>query len=147
MARRISIQIEGGEELLKALRKLGPDVERVLEDAALEAAQEIVDAANPRAPEPMIRAEVTDSTKGKVTADVGMPDEKWYWRYLETGATSHEIAGQPLVFEGELGLVTTGGVRHPAMAARPFLRPAFDSRHEAAKDRAGQVLRKAVEKR
>lgn len=146
MARnRISVQIEGGEELLRRLRKLGPDVEGILEKAALAGAQEIADAANPLAPAPLIRAEVTDSSKGKVQADVGMPDEKWYWRYLETGATGHEITGTPIAFEGERGLVITGGVRHPGMAATPFLRPAFDSKQDAAKDTTGEVLRKAVE--
>jgi len=143
---RVNVQIEGGEELLAALRKMGPSAEQALEDAVLAGAQEIVEAANPRAPEPLIRAEVTDTSKGKVEASVGMPDEKWYWRYLETGATSHEITGQPIAFEGERGLVVTGGVHHPGMAARPFLRPAFDSKQDAAKDRTGEVLRKAIER-
>jgi hypothetical protein len=51
-----------------------------------------------------------------------------------------------LVFEGARGLIVIGGVRHPGMPAQPWLRPAFDSRKDAAAQAVGEVLREAVEK-
>jgi len=36
-------------------------------------------------------------------------------------------------------------VQHPGIGAAPFMRPAFDSRKDAAVARAGEVLKKAIE--
>ncbi len=138
------MQIKGGEELLRKLRQLGVNVEDVLEVATLAGAQVIANAANPLAPEPLIEAQVTEKRKKSVTVDIGPPEKKWYWRFLETGATGHEITGHPLVFEGDEGLVVTGGVRHPGMAARPFLRPALDTKKSAAVGAVGDEIRRVA---
>ena len=46
---------------------------------------------------------------------------------------------------GDKGKVVTGRVAHPGMAARPFMRPGFDSAKGAAEKAMGAVYRKAVE--
>lgn len=139
---RVSVKIEGGPELIKKLEQMGVDVDRVVEAAATAGAQVIADDANPRAPEPLIATETSERGRGHATVDIGPPDEKWDWKFLETGAQPHTITGSPLVFMGREGLVRVFGVSHPGMAARPFLRPAFDSKKDAATDEVGSVIKK-----
>ena len=136
--------IKGGEKLLAKLQRMGVDVDKALEAAAVAGATVIAKGANPRAPAPLIDVEVVERSRGHVEVDIGPPDEKWYWRYKETGAAPHEITGTPLAFEGDEGLIITGGVAHKGMAADPFLRPAFDSERDRATDAVGDDLRKAV---
>jgi HK97 gp10 family phage protein len=144
---RDAVTVEGGEELLRRLHRMGIDVGQVLEAAALAGAEPIRQDAGRLAPEPRIRAEVVESSSRQAEVAIGPEESKWYWRYLETGVQSHEITGQPLIFEGDEGPVLTGRVSHPGMAARPFLRPAFDAQRESAVDEAGARLRRAVERR
>jgi HK97 gp10 family phage protein len=139
---RVSVKVEGGPELIAKLRKMGVDVDQVLEAAATAGAQMIAETANGKAPRRLIRTETAERRAGRVTVDVGMPDEVWYWRYLETGAGPHGITGSPLMFEGDQGTIVTGAVSHPGMAARPFLRPAFDAEKDNAADETGKVIKK-----
>jgi len=139
---RVKVEVEGGPELIAKLKKLGVDVEQVLEAAATAGAQMIAEMANAKAPRRLIKTETAERRPGQVTVDVGMPDEVWYWRYLETGAGPHNITGDPLVFEGDQGTIVTWAVGHPGMAARPFLRPAFDSQKKNAAEEAGAVIKK-----
>jgi len=141
MGARVTVSIKGDKELIQALKKMGIDVERVLEMAAQAGAEIIAQDAGRRAPRPLIATEVSARGKGSVTVDIGPLDKVWYWKFLETGAQAHSITGSPLVFEGSEGLVVTRGVGHSGMAARPFLRPAFDSRKGAAKDQVGEVIK------
>lgn len=107
----------------------------------------IQEAANPKAPEPHIIVEEMEKSGRQVTVGIGPDDAHWYYRYLETGASAHEIRGNPLLrFEGREGLVITGAVNHPGMAAKPFLRPAFDEKKNAAKDEVGAELKKVIER-
>lgn len=141
---RIEVTLEGGEELAEALRALDGGVKRVLRTAMLAASEPVVDTGNARAPGPHIDAEVVSASEGKVTVAVGPDKAHWYYVFLERGAAAHEIPG-PLVFEGREGLIRLESVSpHPGMAARPFLRPAFDEKQGAAEDAASAVLRAAV---
>jgi HK97 gp10 family phage protein len=83
---------------------------------------------------------------GTAEVDIGFDEEQWYLRFFEFGASDHEIKGAPLAFEGESGLVITGSVQHPGMPAQPFMRPAADNKKEQAKDAAGEVFRKEIDK-
>jgi len=141
----VKVTIEGGEELLRRLQQIGVDVRGALEEAALEGAEEIRQPANQNAPGPYIVAEVAEKSDQGVTVAIGPDPEHWYYRFFETGAQAHTITGAPLAFEGEEGTVVTGRVSHPGMAARPFLRPAFDERKDAAKESVGERLRKIIE--
>lgn len=149
MARRVSVKIEGADKLLRALKKRRVDVAAVLEKAATAGAEVLAAAANPNAPEALIETETTSAEPGRVTVAVGPPAEKWYWRFVETGAQHHPIGGPLAIwFEQEQRLVVVGGAQHPGMAARPFLRPAFDEKggkDGAAQAEVGDVLRRAVE--
>lgn len=144
MGARVSVKIEGGEELVKKLKRMGVDVGRVLESAATAGAEIIAQDASGRAPRPLIRTETAERKGNSATVDIGPLDEVWYWRYLETGAQAHTIQGNPLVFEGEAGLVVAWSVGHPGMAARPFLRPAFDGKQGQATDEFGNTIKKRV---
>jgi HK97 gp10 family phage protein len=143
-------QIEGGEELLGRLKRMGVDVSNVLEEAAVAGAQVIVDAANPLAPEPVITEEVVESGSDGVTVDVGLPEEKWHLRFFETGTSPHYIPGPLTIkFEGDEEVSVVPGAQHPGMAPRPFLRPAFDAKangdQSAASQAVGEVVRRAAE--
>lgn len=147
MARGLTVKvtIEGGEELLRKLRQMGMDVKGALKAVALEGAEEIRQAAAQDAPGPHIVAEVVEQNDRSVTVAIGPDKEHWYYRFIETGAQAHEITGTPLAFEGDEGSVITGRVRHPGMAAKPFLRPAFDHHKDDAKASVGEKLRKIIE--
>lgn len=141
MAGRVTVRVEGSEELIKKLMAVGADVGKILEAAATAGAAVIANEANTLAPRPIIRSETVERSSARVTVDTGPPDEVWFWRFLETGAQPHKITGNPLVFEGRAGVVVTGAVDHPGMAARPFLRPAFDGQKDNARDEVGSVIK------
>jgi len=142
---RIALEIEGGEDLARRLRGMGDAAEAILEAAALAGAALIARAANERAPAPLIQAEVAERGRGRVSVAIGPPEDRWYWRFLETGAQPHRIRGRPLlVWEGPAGPVFARRVAHPGMAAKPFLRPAFDEERERARDAVAERLRGAL---
>jgi hypothetical protein len=86
----IDMTIEGGEELLKEIKRLGIDVEAMLKAAVLRGAEVIADAANERAPGPHNGVEVDKESKGSVTVNIGPDEDHWYYRFFETGAGRHE---------------------------------------------------------
>lgn len=143
MAAGITVTLEGGEALIEALRRLEADIVGALGAAGAAGAVPVVDAANSRAPGPHIEAEVVGVSEKRVTVKIGPDKEHWYYRFAETGAAAHEIAG-PLVFEGREGLMRTASAHHPGMAAQPFLRPARDEKQGAASDAMGASLRAQV---
>ena len=142
----ISVKIEGGEALARALKRLGPAAAEIMGAAVVAGGRIIAAAANPLAPEPQIEVNLVEQTKTRAAAEVGPPQDKWYWRFIETGAEGHEIRGTPLAFEGQEGLIIIGRVDHPGMAAHPFLRPAFDNQRENATDKIGDSFKSAVKK-
>ena len=153
---QIVSKIEGGEQLLKELAELGGNVRssaraavragaRVIQAQAEGNAQGIGSGAGKHT-----AIKVSQRVKGTIEAMIGPSKRKWFYRYFETGVTAHEITGAPLVFEGDEGdegLIITGGVHHPGMAANPWLRPAFDVKQEAAAAAVGESLREAIETR
>jgi HK97 gp10 family phage protein len=142
----ISVKLEGGEELLEALRQIDANMKAALRSATLAGAQPIADAANSMAPGPHIETEVVSATTGEATVAIGPDKEHWYYRFQETGAAAHEITGSPLFFEGRAGLIRTASVTHPGVAAKPFLRPAHDAKGDDARDELGAALRVEIEK-
>lgn len=142
---QVVIQIVGGEKLLRQLHQMGVDVRGVLKAAALAGAEEIRKPANQDAPGPHVIAEVVESDKESATVGIGPDEQHWYYHFFETGAQAHEITGAPLAFEGEEGTVITGRVGHPGMAAKPFLRPAFDRHKGDAEASVGDKLRGVIE--
>ena len=147
----VQVKIEGAEELLKELKALGVNVKKTLRGATRAGAKVIQAEAETRARSVSgssgkhVRVSVSARHKEFVEASIGATRKKFFMRFFETGVQPHEITGAPLVFEGDRGLIVIGGVRHPGMPARPWLRPAFDSRRDAATAAMGDVLRATVE--
>jgi len=141
--------LEGTDELLRKLRGAIVGVRREKQAALLSAAEPLLDRANGMAPDRLIRTEVEHSGPDTVVVNVGFPKDKWHWRFLETGATAHEIKARnasTLYFEGDSGPVFVKVVHHPGMAARPFLRPAYDETRREIEQRLGDYLRKVIDR-
>ncbi len=141
---KIEVQLEGGEELLRALEEVDQNIKKVLRAATLAGAQVVADRAAGMAPGPEIATDVVSATSGYCVVAIGPDAEHWYYQFHETGAAPHEILGSPLQFEGQEGLVRTAQVSHPGMAARPFLRPAHDGSQDEQRDAMAAKLREAI---
>lgn len=139
----VTVVVEGGEELLRALRRAGVNVDSALEAAAMLGAAVMEDAMVPLAPGPGIATEVTEKGPGYVAVDVGPDEDHWYYRFFETGTGPHAITGSPWLAWDD---VVTRRVSHPGMAARPFMRPAFDGSSGAAAETVGEELRRVLSK-
>jgi len=112
-------------EVLAAFAALQERAQQALEEAALAAAEPIVLSANAKAIKPVVETKIIEHTKTKIELLIGVPKEYFYVAIFETGAQAHEIKPrkmQALAFEN----VVVGGVNHPGVEARPFLRPAYD---------------------
>ena len=72
---------------------------------------------------------------------VDLAGEKFIVTWSDSQGDLHGYSVYGRAFEGSEGLVVTRGVGHPGMAARPFLRPAFDSRKKDARDQVGEVIK------
>jgi HK97 gp10 family phage protein len=140
------VRLEGGEELLEALRAMDLNVKAELRAAVSAGAEIIREAANGLAPGPHIKMRVARATASVVEVDIGPDAEHWYYRFHETGAAPHEIRGKALLaFEGSNGTVVTPRVSHPGMGASPFLRPAHDANEGAATTEIGAKLRSKLQ--
>lgn len=138
---RIAVSVLGLDELYRGLEMRKSQVGEMMREALEAGAEVVAQEADRLAPEGgYIRVE----TKSK-EAVIGFDEDKWYWRFFETGATSHEVRGTPLVFEGDAGLVVTGRVSHPGMPAKPFLRPALDGKKDEALRKMSEVVRRRNE--
>mgnify|MGYP001770161594 CR=1 FL=1 len=145
MPDQIEMRLDGGEELLAAIRDADIALRAVLRAAVLEGAQVVADNANSQAPGPHIIAKVTESSSSGAEASIGPDADHWYYRFFETGAVVHEIEGNPLLwFEGRNGLVRAASAQHPGMPAQPFLRPAHDTTIDEQRDAVGNRLRAAL---
>jgi len=147
MGSSFDVKLEGGEDLIAALRRMDVNVKSELRAAVSAGAEIVREAANGLAPGPHIAMRVAKATQTVVEVDIGPKAEKWHYRFFETGAAPHEIRakGNRLRFEGERGLVVTPGVSHPGMGASPFLRPALESNEGTATDAVGAKLRSTIE--
>jgi HK97 gp10 family phage protein len=148
----LGVKMEGGEEMLQVLADLGVNVKKTLR-GSMRAGGKIIQAdADARAPSSRAGKKavlkVSSPKRGQVEARIQPSKRHWYLKFAETGTTAHEIkssgAGK-ITFEGDEGLVRTGVVNHPGAPARPWLRPAFDSRSGEAVEVLGESLREAVE--
>lgn len=141
-----SVKITGDAELKRKLAQLGTKARGALLDAAMAGGEVIEQAAEPKAPGPHIEIGHEKIDGGRASVEIGPDKEHWFYQFFETGASRHEIKGSPLVFEGERGLVITQKVDHPGIPAAPFLRPAMQSKKDAARDAAGRMFRRVIDK-
>jgi HK97 gp10 family phage protein len=159
------VQIKGLQELYAALQALPVKLEQNVMRGALRAGAKILeDAAKqgvPVAPpsqenqrlyggrEGLLRDSVRVSVrvrKGRITASVKAGGKSkgggvaYYARFVEFGTAAHYIKaknGKGLSLRGTV----FGGVMHPGARKKPFMRPAFDTRHVAAAEAAREYIR------
>jgi HK97 gp10 family phage protein len=86
---------------------------------------------------------ISSKSRGAVTGQLGPSKKKFYLRFFETGTKPHMI---PQTYV-RLGRTIRRRLKHPGMAARPWLRPAFDESTAAAREAFGQAMRQAIETR
>lgn len=143
----LSITEESWRKLQAQLKRLESVARKdVMEKAVTAGAEVIRDEANVLAPGPHIELSVPTVTNTNAIAHVGPDAEHWQYRFMELGATPHEITGAPLVFWGDDGLVVTRSVSHPGMIAEPFLRPAAEEKSQQAQEAMAAVLESEMRK-
>lgn len=143
------------KRLMEAARK------EIIQEALLAGAAVVHDEAEQHAPGPHIEVELMErgdlkkvSSLGKnigkdsVLAAIGPDADHWHYRFSELGATPHDIAGSPfLAFEGRAGTVIVRGVKAAGgVAAKPFLRPAMESKRDEAIAAMEAVLKREIGK-
>lgn len=173
MAEKIKMEIIGDEELKRKLQRLGQRAQAALVKANQAAGEPVINTANTKAPGPHVVQSKVKLDGGRAESDIGPDKDHWHYQFAETGATAHEIgagkkarralriagggrasqsalqeatANSILAFVGRYGLVVTKKVNHPGHSAEPFLRPAANQEKDAARDAAGRVFWREIEK-
>ena len=125
----ITAKVKGMPELKMAIRALQAECKSALKEASLAGAQPIHDEAEliaPRSDNPTevghladhIEIEVAKSAPSTCLVRIGPDKDHFYGRFLETGTKK--------------------------MAARPFLRPALDTKERAALDAFKAVMKRRL---
>lgn len=146
------VKVEGLPELIAEMKGLGLRVNSNLR-AAMRKGMKVIQAEAEQNAQSISKGKATriEATsrvqEGKVSVELHISKKKFYLGFFESGVQPHEIKGAPLVFEGDRGLIVIGGVNHPGMPAQPWLRPAIDSKKDAAVQEVGRALREVIEKR
>lgn len=139
----VRVELKGLNELLAKLEKLGEAADEALGAAVEAGAEEARRRMLPNAPGPHIMVELRYLGGGRAIYWVGPDKAHWYYRFFETGTSSH------LVLPRKRRALKIGGEyaasAHPGgMAAKPFMRPAIDEGQDKIKAEIGDVLKKAV---
>lgn len=141
MAREINIT--GGKELAEFLQGLPLKIEKNIMRAALRAgARVIANEAKLNVPvqdgdlKRSIRT-ASNAKKGLVEAYARAGDKKaWYYRFVEYGTAPHIIKGRNggmLTFTARDGKkITKQSVNHTGAVAKPYMRPALDTKGDEA---------------
>lgn len=135
--------VKGLKELSDYLETLAPKLQANVMRGALRAgAKEIADEVERRAPKDMgdLAESVRVSTRlrhGVASAAVRVSHIA---RFVEYGTRPHYIPG-PVSFSNQWGVVVLAGVEHPGARPRPFLRPSYDAKMQAAIDAVAAYIR------
>lgn len=149
MADELKVEIQGLDEVVDALKQIGVDAIAAVELIALAAAEPAARAVAAKAPGKIgddIVTETTEKSAKRVTVSVGPSKKQWFARFVEYGTTPHTVTARrqrALKLYG-LGDVFRKSVDHSGTAAKPFMRPAFDTTQQAAQQRAMAAAKKAV---
>lgn len=146
---KITVRIEGADELAAALFKLADEAGEILHEATLAAAFEFERQAESAAPGPYLTTVTDKVSRNKAVVNVGPDKAHWYYQFFETGAGEHEITPdhKALLFQGKEGAQFARSVQHPGVPMRPFLRNTMDRMRTQLADRIGQVIRRRLEMR
>ncbi len=139
-----TINVTGGKQLAQFLQSLPLKIEKNIMRAALRAgARVIADEAKKNVPVQLgdLKRSIrtgSNAKKGRVEATAKAGNKKaYYYRFVEFGTAAHIIkAGknkQKLVFTARDGKkVEIPQVNHPGAKAKPYMRPALDSKGNEA---------------
>jgi len=138
----LNVTVEGGEEIIQTLNQFGLDVERSLElicTAGAKAMQSQIEAKAPGSIGDDIVVKTAEKSSDRVRVDTGPSKKKWYAHFLERGTAPHVITpNQAKALE--VAGVYRARANHPVIAARPFMRPAYDTgKGDAEKEIKGKV--------
>lgn len=140
---KAEFKIEGDAELKAILQKLGAGLVQAVQFATEEGAEVAKEAAEWRGPGPHIEMKVKKVGPGRAEVAIGPDRAHWYYGLFETGVSAHEIDGhvkKALRFSYGGEEVILKRVKHPGMAAEPFLRPALEENQERIKEAMGEVF-------
>lgn len=144
--------VKGLSELQAFLDALPAKMESNIMRAALRQGANVVrDEAKANVPvkSGLLRAGLkvsTSSRRGVVTAKVKATGKHAYLaRWIEYGTAAHQIKpkmARSLLFGG----IFAESIDHPGAAAKPFMRPALDTRAQAALLAVGEAIKKRLTK-
>lgn len=151
----VTANIEGLEELLQKLSDLGVNVRKTTTAATRWGAQAIQEQANANAqsisskPGKKVAMRVRFRKNGQyAVASIYPAKGHAELRLVEYGTPAGNrwsIKGKPFTFYAGNKKIVTRMIKHPGTAARPWLRPAFDTQSDKAVDRYGELLRAVIE--
>lgn len=134
-----TIHINGGKQLGQFLQSLPLKIEKNIMRAALRAGARVI-ANEAKLNVPIQDGDLkrsirtgSNAKKGRVEAYAKAGDKKaWYYRFVEFGTAAHIIKGRNggmLRFMAKDGkAIQTLQVSHPGAIAKPYMRPALDSK-------------------
>lgn len=151
MTTSMRVTIHGSERLIAKLRRTNSNVQAGLEPILLAAGEVIRQAAEENVrPTSAVTAdnmikETIERKSGRIEVWIG-PQRKtaWYAHLIEWGAKPHRIVPRKAKMLKFINGALRRGANHPGMAAKPFMRPAFDNRQVAAKQEAGAGIKRAI---
>lgn len=143
--------LKGGKEIQEFLNTLAPKIEKSIMRGAVRAgAKVLLDEVKQNIP--VLSGDARDSVristsarKGKVTASVKAGNKKvYYLKWVEYGTAAHSITanGGFLSFGG----IFTKSVNVSGIQAKPFMRPAIDTKSTEAINAAGEYIGKRLTK-
>ena len=149
MADEMRVEVVGLEDVVDALRELGADMESAVEAIALAAAEPMARTVAAKAPGKIgdaIVTETTEKSKSRVTVSVGPSRKAWIARFVEFGTGAHTVTARKQRALKLYGLnIYRKRVEVVGVAARPFMRPAFDTGQSASQTAAANAAKKVIE--
>jgi HK97 gp10 family phage protein len=151
---RIAGKLEGADELVASIQAVGLNVKGTTRKGVRAGCKVFQEEANRRAETLSSRrgkaatVKVGSRQKNAVTGQVMPSKKKWYLRFFETGTKAgvrQARGGGAFFFRKGGKSIKVRRINHPGMAARPWLRPAFDAAQNRARDAFGAAMRQAVE--
>lgn len=148
-----NLHIKGGKELNAVLQKLPVSIEKnILRSALRMGAKEIAEEAQRQVPkddldlyESIKISANYDRRKGQVIAKVKAGNKRvFYAKFVEYGVASHIIKMRDgvLSFNG----VAARSVHHSGYSAKPFMRPALDTKADDALRAVARQIKKRLTK-
>lgn len=154
----LNYKIEGGKELEARLKDLGSKMATSISNKALRKGANVI-RDEMRSLVPIRSGRLKKSIKVKKdrfnrsnktqTYTIGPSGAGAYIaRFIEYGTSGHvvKIKSKKVLAISKTGEVFGREIKHPGVQAKPFIRPAYDTKKEAAVDTVANVIREEVRK-